>query len=94
MAGGHTHTQQLRRVGGGQFVNPGSIGVVYNILLPEEQRHTDAWAEYAVVTDTATGLSVEFRRVPYDAEGLSGVIRSSGMPHAERMIAEYQQQEG
>jgi hypothetical protein len=41
MAGGHTHTQQLRRVGEGLFFNPGSIGIVYDLLLPNDIFHVD-----------------------------------------------------
>lgn len=90
MAGGHTHTQQVRRVGDGLFLNPGSIGVVYNVLLPQDTVHTDAWAEYAILSyDASGGLSLDFRRVPYDVEHLLQVIRSSGRPHADSMIAEY-----
>lgn len=91
MAGGHTHTQQVRRVDDGLFVNPGSIGVAYNIFLPDDQMHMDAWAEYAMLTYERGHVSLDFRRVPYDVEQLMHSIRGSGRPHAEAMIAEYQQ---
>lgn len=89
MTGGHTHTPQLRRVGDGLFFNPGSIGVVYNLLLAEDQSHLDAWAEYAILTSEQDHLSLDFRRVPYEVEPLLQIIRSSGRPHADSMIAEY-----
>lgn len=89
MTGGHTHTQQVRRVGTGLFFNPGSIGVVYNILASEEPPCLDAWAEYAILTVTSDSFSLDFRRVPYDVEGLISVIRASGRPHADAMIAQY-----
>jgi putative phosphoesterase len=89
MAGGHTHTQQMRRVGDGLFFNPGSIGVAYNILAPEAQRRMDAWAEYAILTSAAGSQSIEFRRVPYDVDQLIQIIAGSGRPHADDMIAEY-----
>jgi predicted phosphodiesterase len=91
MTGGHTHTQQVRRVGDGFFFNPGSIGVAYNGLLPEDRFHTDAWAEYAILSQDRGRLGVEFRRIPYDVERLIRIIRRSGRPHADRMIDAYRQ---
>jgi putative phosphoesterase len=90
MTGGHTHTQQMRRVGEGLFFNPGSIGLTYNIFLPKEQFHLDAWAEYAILTAERGYLSLDFHRVPYDVEQLIQIIRSSGRLHADQIIAEYQ----
>ncbi len=89
MTGGHTHTQQVRRVGAGLFFNPGSIGLAYNIFLPKEQFHTDAWAEYAILSYEQGNLALEFRRVPYDVEALIQIIQASGRPHAESLIADY-----
>jgi predicted phosphodiesterase len=89
MTGGHTHTQQLRRIGQGLFFNPGSIGVAYNTFLPADQMHTDAWAEYAMLTYERSSMSLDFHRAPYDVEQLIHVIRVSGRPHADTLIAEY-----
>jgi hypothetical protein len=89
LAGGHTHTQQLRRIGQGLFLNPGSIGVVYDRFLPAEQAHLDAWAEYALLTYERGSSSVAFHRAPYDVEQLIHIIRASGRPHGDTMIAEY-----
>jgi len=90
MAGGHTHTQQIRRVREGVFFNPGSIGVAYNQYLPEADFHTDAWAEYAILTWEKGRASLDFRRAHYDAEKLIRIIEASGRPHADRMIRNYQ----
>jgi putative phosphoesterase len=89
MAGGHTHTQQVRRVGEGLFINPGSIGVAHDVFLPDDPPHTDAWAEYALLTYERGQLSVDFHRAPYDVEQLIHSIRAAGRPHAEAMIAGY-----
>jgi predicted phosphodiesterase len=89
LAGGHTHTQQLRRIGAGLFVNPGSIGVVHDTFLPPDQMQTDAWAEYAQLTIERGSLSVDFHRAPYDVEQLIQAIRDSGRPHGDAMIAAY-----
>ena len=62
LAGGHTHLQWTRYVDGALYVNPGSVGLVYDRFdsepIPIEV------AEYALVT----GGSVEFRRVPWQSE--------------------------
>ena len=50
MAGGHTHTQQVRRVGDGLFFNPGSVGVVSGALLPGGKQRLSPWGEYAILT--------------------------------------------
>src|SRR5262245_35647099 len=50
LTGGHTHLQQLRRLGASEsfFFNPGSVGLAYSHNQPEGQFRTDPWAEYAV----------------------------------------------
>lgn len=89
MAGGHTHTQQMRRVGSGLFFNPGSIGVVYDYHLPKEQYHTEPWAEYAILSYDQGRMNLDFHRVPYDVEALLNALKLSGRPHVEKMVAEY-----
>jgi len=92
MAGGHTHTQQVRRVGEGLFFNPGSVGVVYDYHLPNDQFHTDPWAEYAILSYEEGRMSLSFHRVAYDVEKLIESIKASGRPHADRMAADYKRQ--
>lgn len=63
LAGGHTHLQWTRRIGGALFVNPGSVGLSYD-------RHTDpptmrSLAEWALVTMQDDAVAVEFRQVAY-----------------------------
>lgn len=89
MAGGHTHIQQIRRIGDALFVNPGSIGVVYDPSLPKERLHIDAWAEFCILTLDRGRLSVDFHRTPYPVQDYIGAIRASGIVHADRLIAEY-----
>jgi predicted phosphodiesterase len=89
MAGGHTHTQHMRRIREGLFINPGSVGLAYDYHLPKEDLHTDPHAEYAVITYEPESQSVEFKRIPYDIEELIRVIETSGRPHADRMINDY-----
>ena len=89
MAGGHTHTQQVRRVREGLFFNPGSVGMAYNYLTPKERFRTDPWAEYAILTYDSGYSSLEFRRAYYNLDEALGIIRSSGRPHADHMINDY-----
>lgn len=94
MAGGHTHTQQVRRIGEGLFFNPGSIGVVYDYHLPKEHFHTDAWAEYSILTYEQGAMSLSFYRVPYDVDILIKIVQASGRPHADDLIDDYRRKEG
>jgi predicted phosphodiesterase len=87
-AGGHTHTQQLRRLPGALFVNPGSVGVAYDRSRPGEPIF-DPWAEYAVVSIERGRLSVDFRRVPFDVQAMIEDAEASGRPYAPEMAARY-----
>lgn len=52
LAGGHTHLQWTRNVGGALYVNPGSVGV-----------SDDGLAQFAILT----GASVAFKRIAWNA---------------------------
>jgi predicted phosphodiesterase len=92
LTGGHTHMQQLRRIGASDsfFFNPGSVGLAYSHQQPEEYFRADLWAEYAVLTVENGRLALELRRVPFDVQELIAVYRSSGRPYAADAIAQYQ----
>ncbi|HYI13800.1 MAG TPA: metallophosphoesterase family protein [Thermomicrobiales bacterium] len=90
MTGGHTHLQQLRRVGDSVFFNPGSIGLAFSYQQANDPPLADPWAEYAILTSDDTGAyAIEFRRLPYDVDAFVAVIRSSGMPYAEVLEHRY-----
>ena len=93
LAGGHTHTQQLRRVGDAWFINPGSVGFAYNLfanrLRPDSQFQADAWAEYAIVTADEHDLRVEFMRVQYDLAQFLHKLSVSGRPYWDEAAAQY-----
>jgi putative phosphoesterase len=90
LTGGHTHAQQIRRLGELFFFNPGSVGFAYSHDQPEGQFHADPWAEYAILTVLNGQVSVEFRRIPFNANDLMRIYRESGRPFAEDAIAQYQ----
>jgi len=92
LTGGHTHLQQLRRVGAGDsfFFNPGSVGLAYSHQQPPDRLRMDPWAEYALLSADGGRIALEFRRVPIDLPALLAAYRSSGRPHAEQAIAQYE----
>ena len=92
LTGGHTHIQQIRRIGLTEsfYFNPGSVGFAYSHQQPEGTFHADAWAEYAVVTAENGRFSLDLRRVQYDPQSVIEIYRSSGRPHASDAIAQYQ----
>ena len=90
MCGGHTHLQQIRRISDFFFFNPGSVGFAYSHDQTDDQFYADPWAEYAILTAEKNRVSVEFRRIPFDANELTRIYRESGRPFAEDAIAQYQ----
>jgi predicted phosphodiesterase len=82
LAGGHTHAQMLRRYQEMTVLNPGSVGLSFEYNSAGSARNPP-WAEYAVVDWARGRLSVELRRVPFDAGALAQAAFDSGMPHAE-----------
>ncbi len=91
MCGGHTHLQQVRRVGASAsfFFNPGSVGLAYSHTQAPDHFRTDPWAEYAVLTADAHRVALEFRRILYDAGALIDIYRASGRPYTDVSIAQY-----
>lgn len=89
LTGGHTHLQQIRRIGNSFFFNPGSVGFAYSHIQPDDAFRADSWAEYAVLTVEGGRVGLEFRRVPFDVAALIRVYRESGRPHAQEAIAQY-----
>jgi len=92
LTGGHTHAQQIRRIGELFFFNPGSVGFAYSHNQPDDDFHADPWAEYAILTVENGRTSLEFRRIPFDAADLIRIYRESGRPFAEEAIAQYESQ--
>jgi putative phosphoesterase len=68
---GHTHLPYHKVVGDKHVVNVGSLG---------KPKDGDPRAAYALLT-LVEGLSVDFRRVPYDVERIAGAIEASELPH-------------
>ena len=89
LTGGHTHAQQIRRVGELFFFNPGSVGFAYSHNQPDNDFHADPWADYAILTAENGRVSLEFRRIPFDVQELIRIFGESGRPFAEEAIGQY-----
>jgi len=89
MCGGHTHLQQIRRLGNSLFFNPGSVGFAYSHHQSEDHFEADPWAEYALLTYEDGRVGLEFRRVPYDAEAIIHAYLASGRPYADEAAEQY-----
>jgi predicted phosphodiesterase len=82
MAGGHWHFQMLRRFEDVILLNPGSVGLAYDIL-PDGARRVPPRAEYALITAEDGRMEIDFRRVPYDRDATRREIFARGLPYAE-----------
>lgn len=69
--GGHTHYQQVEKMYGKTYINPGSLG----LAIDEKGGH----AEFAVLEGSKDGWEVEFISVPYDLEEMTKAFAESGV---------------
>lgn len=90
LTGGHTHTQQLRRLGDSWYFNPGSVSLAYNWERASDGSKVDPWSDYAILTSEGEITGVTFRHVPFDVAEMTRVIRASGIPYAAELIAIYE----
>jgi len=89
MAGGHTHVQMLRRYRESILINPGSVGLGFEVDVSGEANRNVPWAEYAILDRVAGSLSLTFRRVPLDLDLLRQAALQSDMPHAAWWAGEW-----
>ena len=68
----HTHMQYDRNVGETRLLNPGSVGLPYEL--------EPGYAYWALL-----GPDVELRRTPYDLDAAIERLRAGGMPNFERI---------
>lgn len=81
LAGGHTHQQMVRSFGDKVVINPGSVGLPYEMM--GRSSTNPARAEYATIDYEAGRFSVTMKRVAYDVKELAEAVARSGMPHGE-----------
>lgn len=71
LLGGHSHHQEIYRLKGKVYVNPGSLGFAMDGI----GRH----GEFAVLTGEKGGWEAELISVPYDVEGYLQAFSESGV---------------
>ena len=81
-AGGHTHTQFVRRHHSSRLLNPGSVGLPYLTERKTGRATNPAVAEYALLEVTGGEPNITLRRVPYKVQSVMDAVKTSGMPHA------------
>jgi predicted phosphodiesterase len=91
LTGGHTHMQQLRRIGASDsfFFNPGSVGFGYSHNQPEGTFRANPWTEYAVLSVNKGRVTLEFRQVPFGVNKLIEVYKTSGRPYTDEAVEQY-----
>lgn len=89
MAGGHTHRQMLRRFQRATLINPGSVGLPFELEPNGGRPRNPTWAEYAIVTWQDGRLGLDFRRVAYDLAELRAAVRASDMPHSDWWLQDW-----
>jgi predicted phosphodiesterase len=89
LAGGHVHLQWLRRYGESTFVNPGSVGLSYDHVQPDDDLRLDAFAAYARIEVADDTIEIAFRRVPFERNAVLAAVEASRMPHADSTIAQW-----
>ncbi len=88
-AGGHTHTQMVRRHRHRLIVNPGSVGLPF-VLRSDGSAQNPPWAEFAIIDyRSPSDIEVALRRVPIDVHTVIEAAYSSGMPMADRWTADW-----
>jgi putative phosphoesterase len=89
LVGGHTHLQMLRRYSESLFVNPGSVGLPFELWSRDDVSIAPR-AEYAVLTSSDGRLHVDLRRTTYDVDAHVRGGLGSGMPHADWWAASWE----
>jgi predicted phosphodiesterase len=88
-AGGHTHTQMLRRFRNSLVVNPGSVGLAIVRDPSSGRARNPARAEYAIVASNGRAFSVEFLSVPYPLANLRRAVCESLMPDPDSWLSDW-----
>lgn len=89
LCGGHIHRQWTVSLDDWTFFNAGSVGMAYNVHLPDDQIYIYPVAEYVVLTAEDGDRRIEFCRVPYDIDELDKAARASGHPYADSQAIRY-----
>jgi putative phosphoesterase len=89
MAGGHTHIQMLRQHRGALLVNPGSVGMPFEMFVSGGPPRILAHAEYATVDSRSGSVSVTLHRVPLDRARLIDALEGWDNPLRGYLLQQY-----
>lgn len=84
MTGGHVHLQWTRRYGATRFFNPGSVGLSYDHVQPDDDFRFDHFGAYALVDSVEGRSELSFRRVAFEAATVLAALQESGVPSREQ----------
>ena len=85
----HTHVPRSMQLDDGRLVvNPGSVGLPYEIMADGRERNPP-WAEYAVLNTSSSRLGIELRRAPVDVDALRHTVAASDMPYADWWLKDW-----
>jgi len=87
-AGGHIHSQMVRKFGTSMIINPGSVGLPF-LEAADGKAMNPVWAEYAFLTSSGDDLKVELRRERYSKGDLRDAVMGSGMPDPEWWLRDW-----
>jgi hypothetical protein len=87
-AGGHTHIQMFRRFLSSLVINPGSVGLPFQIQSSGKVRNP-SMTEYAIVNSSDGALSVELVSIQYSPSDLRRAVRDSGMPDPDWWLSDW-----
>jgi putative phosphoesterase len=88
--GGHSHIQMVRRYNNKLVLNSGSVGNAFKFAFsPGKSVDLLPWAEYMIINQSGTSLSVDARRIPFDTEKLLKLVRESDLPSADWWLSQY-----
>ena len=74
-------------------MNPGSVGLSYDHVQPDDDYRYDSFAAYARVdVGGGGGIEVAFRRVPFERSDVAAAIEKSGMPGAADFAAHWRRE--
>jgi putative phosphoesterase len=88
LAGGHTHIQMFRRFLSSLVINPGSVGLPFQIESSGKGRNP-SMTEYAIVSSSDGVLSVELVSVQYSLLELKKAVHDSGMPDPDWWLSDW-----
>lgn len=93
MCGGHIHRQWTVSLDGWTFFNPGSVGLAFNVYLPQDRFHFSPHAEYAILHIDDDRVGIELLRVPFDIDSYDRAARANGHPEADELAARFRPRE-